>query len=491
MAMNVKVEAAAPRLRAGAIGLVGLAVLGAVMMSPALGIYGNWGPMASLVGLPTPLVFLAALVISVPTAVSYAVISKELPSAGSAFTYVWESMSPALGTWTGLMMTIYYTVAVTLQPIFFGLFFNDLLNFLGFKHTTNLTWAIGVALVTIFVVYVTYRGITLSTRSSVLFIAIEIATVIALSATIIVVKIVDGGFTLAPFNPATFHGGFSIFWTAIILGILSFTGFDVISTVSEEAKAPRNLLPKATLIACVGVGVFWALNSWAFSISVPVSEVQKLTASGLTAAAPIAKQYWGWGQIFVIITAMTAATAVYIVTVVGSSRSFFSMARERVLTAPLGKLNPKYRVPWNAMTVVYILSVAGIVITTALLGNALTSFVWWAGVIVFFALIVYIAVNLANIVYFTRFAREKFNWFLNGVVPVIGIGIDAYLIYKSFFVSLWDAGFKTGRSVVLFSLALVAISILYVLYLKIRDPERLTGSSIDHLTTEPEPGIHA
>jgi hypothetical protein len=39
--MDVKVEA--PRLRANAIGLVGLAVLGAVMMSPALGIYGNWG----------------------------------------------------------------------------------------------------------------------------------------------------------------------------------------------------------------------------------------------------------------------------------------------------------------------------------------------------------------------------------------------------------------------------------------------------------------
>ena len=185
------------------------------------------------------------------------------------------------------------------------------------------------------------------------------------------------------------------------------------------------------------------------------------------------------------------ATAVYIVTVVGSSRSFYSMARERVLAAPFAKLNPKYRVPWNAMTLVYILSLAGIVITTAVLGDALTSFVWWAGVIVFFALIVYIAVNLANIVYFTRFARQKFNWFLNGVVPVIGIGIDAYLIYKSFFVSLWDAGMKTGRSVVIFSLALVVVSILYVLYLKLTSPDRLTGSTIDHLTTEPEPGIHA
>src|SRR5262249_43933010 len=135
-------------------------------------------------------------------------------------------------------------------------------------------------------------------------------------------------------------------------------------------------------------------------------------------------------------------------------------------------------------------AVAGIVITTAVLGDALASFVWWAGVIVFFALIVYIAVNLANIVYFTRFARQKFNWFLNGVVPVIGIGIDAYLIYKSFFVSLWGAG-TTGRSVVTSGFARVAVSILYVLSLKPPTPDRLTGSPIAHLPPAPEPGIHA
>jgi amino acid transporter len=479
------------RLKANAIGLIGLAVLGAVMMSPALGIYGNWGPMASLVGLPTPLVFLAALVISIPAAVSYAVVSRELPSTGSVFTYVWESMSPAVGTWIGLMMTIYYTVAVTLQPIFFGLFFNDLLNFLGFHHTTNVTWGLGVALATVLVVFITYRGINLSTRYSVLFISIEVAVVVALSLTIIVDKIINGGFTLAPFNPGRIQGGFSVFWTAIILGILSYTGFDVITTVAEEAKAPRRLLPKAVLLSCVGVGIFWALNSWAFSISVPVSEVQKLTASGLTAATPIADKYWGAGRILVILTALSAATAVYIVTVVGSSRSLFAMAREKVLPAPLAKLHPTFQAPWTAMTLVYILSLGGIVITTAALGNALDSFVWWAGVIVFFALIVYVAVNLANIVYFTRFAKDKFNWFLNGLIPAIGIGIDGYLIYRSFFKALWSAGFRTGRSVVLFSLALVVFSIAWVLYVKLAHPDRLTGSAMRHVEVEAEPGIHS
>jgi amino acid transporter len=463
------------RLAANTIGLIGLATLGAVMMSPALGIYGNWGPMASTIGKATPLVFLAALAISLPTAISYALINREMPSAGSAFTWVWEAVSPTTGIFVGLIMAVYYTVAVTLQPIFFGLFFNDLLKYIGVDNVSNWTWAIGVALVTVIVMFMTYRGVAVSTRWSLLFMAIEILVVVALAATIVVNKLINGGFTLAPFNPGEIHGGVSTFWTAIILGILSYTGYDVISTVAEEAKAPRQLLPKATLLACVLVGIFWALGAWAFSISVPVSEVERLTASGLTAATPIADQYWHWGRIFVILTAMTAAAAVYIVTVVGSSRVYFAMARENMLPASgwLSQLNEKYKVPWHAMHLVYGLVLVGIVVLTSALGLALDAFVWWAGVIVFFALITYTFVNVANIVYFRRFARDRFNWFLNGVVPVAGIGIDVYLIYKSFFKTLWNNGWRLGQSIVVFSLVLVALALLWTLYVKFSAPERL------------------
>src|SRR5262249_11160819 len=111
-------------------------------------------------------------------------------------------------------------------------------------------------------------------------------------------KAVNGGLTLARFDPGKIQGGGSAFWAAMILGILAYTGYDVISTVGEEAKAPRRLLPKATLFACVGVGIFWAINSWAFSIAEPVSKVQSLIASGVTPATPIAGQFWGWGGLF-------------------------------------------------------------------------------------------------------------------------------------------------------------------------------------------------
>lgn len=85
----------ASTLRGGAVGLVGLVTLGAVMMSPATGLYGNWGPMAALVGQPTPLVFAAALLISLPTAISYAMVSRAMPSAGSAFTWPGARWRPA------------------------------------------------------------------------------------------------------------------------------------------------------------------------------------------------------------------------------------------------------------------------------------------------------------------------------------------------------------------------------------------------------------
>lgn len=45
------------RLKKGVFGIISVTALGTVMMSPALGIYGNFGPMALTAGSATPFVF--------------------------------------------------------------------------------------------------------------------------------------------------------------------------------------------------------------------------------------------------------------------------------------------------------------------------------------------------------------------------------------------------------------------------------------------------
>lgn len=305
-------------LRSNAVGLLGLTVLGAVMMSPAMGVYGTWGPMEGLVGRIVPLVFLAALLISLPNAISYVIVNREMPATGSAFTWTSRTSNPVAGLLVGLVMVTYYIIQVIVQPVLFGLFFNDLLAELGLPTGTG-TLLLGAALVTAVVCLTTYRGIQASTRSAVIFLVAETGVLLALCVTVIATRGAHHELSLAPFVPSQGSGNLSTFWAAVLLGVLSFTGFDVISTVAEESRAPKKLLPKATFLAVTVVGLVWAGATWAFSLSEPPETVAKYNETGLTAVTPMARDYWGWGSILIIITALTALTAIYVTTVVGAS----------------------------------------------------------------------------------------------------------------------------------------------------------------------------
>ncbi len=67
---------------------------------------------------------------------------------------------------------------------------------------------------------------------------------------------------------------------------------------------------------------------------------------------------------------------------------------------------------------------------------------WGGQLLVFLVLLTYVAVNLANLVYVRR---QEFNWLLNGVVPVLGVAIDGYLIYYAFFGTLLGAEVQAGQ----------------------------------------------
>jgi amino acid transporter len=56
----------------------------------------------------TPLIFLAALVMILPTAISYSLLNREAPSAGAASTWLWNAIGPSAGFLAGLLMTTYF-----------------------------------------------------------------------------------------------------------------------------------------------------------------------------------------------------------------------------------------------------------------------------------------------------------------------------------------------------------------------------------------------
>jgi len=113
----------------------------------------------------------------------------------------------------------------------------------------------------------------------------------------------------------------------------------------------------------------------------------------------------------------------------------------------------------------------------AILRNGVDSFVWWSNALVFFAALTFTGVNVANLLYFRRVLPAEFGWVRNLVVPVVGVALNLYLIYAAFFVSLWGAPLRTGRSVVIACLALFAFELIVAAWTRLFRRQLLATSA--------------
>jgi putrescine importer len=460
------------RLKENTIGPLGLAALAIGITSPAMGLYALWGTMQTMTGPITPLIFLSGMLLTLPTAISYAVLNSRAPSAGAASTWLWKSISPSAGYLAGLMMMTYFFMCIVGCPLLFATFFDDLLRMMHTPISSMAGLYVGVIVATIPIVFSCLRGAEASIKTTVRLMIAETVVVMALSATILFVKGAEtGGVNFAAFDAGRASNGLAGFWAAMIPGALAFCGFDVVSTAAEEARAPKKYLPKAILFTVVGIAVFWALNAWVFTLSVPVEKVREYTRLGLPAVMYVAQSYWGWGSLIVVLTAFTSVTAVYIGCVQGASRIIFALARHSLLPSVFARLTGTRRVPRNAVLGVVGFAVSLDFATLFLLHNGLDSFNWWVSATVFFATLTFMAVNIANTAYFFRLARSSFSVLRNLLVPIAGFALNAYLIYAAFFSALWSSDLRMGKSVVVGCVALLATEIVVVLCMRRLAPQ--------------------
>jgi basic amino acid/polyamine antiporter, APA family len=271
-------QSGASRLKANVIGPWGLAALVIGITSPAIGLFAMWGPIEATAGPVVPLVFLGALAIVLPTVLSYASLNRHAPSAGAVATWLWIAATPTAELIAGLVMATYFVMTAVTVPLLFSLFFRDFLDWAHIPIPGMVALAAGVVLHSAAVAAVCLRGAEVSVKTTIRLMLIETAVVLALSATILWVKAGQpGGINLGPFAPSHATQGVAGFWAAIILGILAFSGFDVVATAAEEAQAPREHVPRVLIFAVLGMGVFWALNAWVLTLSAPPGEVADIT----------------------------------------------------------------------------------------------------------------------------------------------------------------------------------------------------------------------
>jgi amino acid transporter len=317
-----------------------------------------------------------------------------------------------------------------------------------------------VLLSTAIVALLAYPGAQISAKGSIVLMICELGVVLALAGTILVVLAANGRVDLSPFDPRLALNGPRGLFGGLVFALLTFVGFSVITTAAEETHSPRDIIPRVVILACILLGLFWALTSWPFSLAIADHAWAAQVAQGTNPVAVIARQYWRSGSIIVIITALSAVLGVYLAAVVGYARIVFAMGRDGTMPAWFAQVHPKYKVPWNAQHVVLVVTVAADAIWARWLGVYL-SYDWWGNAVVFFAMISNIFVNVGCIAYFYRFRREAFHRIWHGLAPLLGIATSALPLYYSFGPDLWRAGWRKGQSVMLFCGFVLVVSVLY------------------------------
>jgi amino acid transporter len=353
---------------------------------------------------------LIAMVAMLFTAISYGRMARAYPSAGSAFTYVGQEINPTLGYVTGWSMAMDYMLNPMICIIWIGQQCHVLAPPIPYWG-----WAVLFALL---FTWLNILGIRTSARINAGLAAgmgIVIAIFFVAAARYIFHLPHDGAaFFLRPFyDPQTFQVKAVLGGTSI--AVLTYIGFDGISTLSEEAKNPRRNILLATVFTCVIIGLLSAVEVYAAQLLWPASQPVDETTAFVFAAGR------AWGPLFAIVgfTLLVANFGSGMGAQLGAARLLFGMGRSGALPKSFfGAVDSKHRIPRNNVIFVGVVALLGALVLNWAESPELHAFDLGAQMLNFGALIAFMGVNLAALMrYWVR--AERRTW-TNLVPPVIG-----------------------------------------------------------------------
>ena len=123
-----------------------------------------------------------------------------------------------------------------------------------------LPWWVFAAVAFAVTTFLGYRNIELSSRVLAVLLSAEIA-IVAILDLVIVVRGGDHGLSTGIVNPhAITSGSLGI---GLLFAIISYVGFEATAIFRDEARTPERTIPRATYVALILIGVFYAITSWA------------------------------------------------------------------------------------------------------------------------------------------------------------------------------------------------------------------------------------
>jgi amino acid transporter len=357
-----------PALAAGAVGLVGVLFMAVANAAPITAMSFNV-PIAVGFGngMGAPAGFFFATVVLTIFAVGFVSMARHITTAGAFYGFVTHGLGQVWGMAVGLLATVAYVIFEASLIGGFAFFASS--TFGAWTGTTPPSWLwVPIALIGIVAItLLTYYKVTLSAAVLGVTLVCEIILLLLLGFSVLFKGGGPDGLLLnETLNPANAFTGLEegAFGTgaaagAAALGLFfafwSWVGFETTAAYGEESRNPKRIVPMATLLAVVGLGIFYTF----ISAMVIAANGRAGAVEASISADPVANLYLSvveanLGIVFVeiyrvllIVGSFACALAFHN----AASRYIFAMGRESssgYLRRTIGSANSKHGSPANA-----------------------------------------------------------------------------------------------------------------------------------------------
>ena len=346
------------RLRAGQLGAADLTASTVANIGPGIDFYFAFGVIAVTAGVAAPLTIVAASLAVVLLAFVVSEFTRAEPSAGSFITYVETSLGARAGVATSLLVAVGYTVAIA------GVFaMSGGMVTLALAHYGSWSppWEPIALALTAGAIWLTIRGVKLSTRAVAVAVLLQVAVMLA----VCIVVLIDRRSRLSstPFAWSHVRGGLAGLSAGFPLALYMFIGWENGPALAEECRDPRRAVPRALYASVAITTALFVLFAYATvtGFGYDVSSIGRSSVPFLAVAdrymGGAAGLAWAAGAISVLATLVAATNS--------QSRMLFDAGRSGMLPARLGRIRQGSGTPANA------------VLAMAVFGLGLIA-AWWA-----------------------------------------------------------------------------------------------------------------
>ena len=415
------------RLKPGAIGLAGVVFMVVAFSAPTTAMTGNL-PVAVGFGngIGAPAGFIIATVVLTIFSVGFVALARHITAAGAFYTFVSRGWSKIPGLAAGVMSMGTYMIMeaglVGIFSIFAKQAFSEQLGI-------DLGWPVFAAVAVIAIGALSHFDISVAAKVLGLVLVGEIGVLLVTALSVLFQGGGPDGIIWESVNPASAFSANGVEGGVIGLGLLmafwSWVGFESTAIYGEESKDPKRIVPQATLIAVVGIGVFYAFISW---MTVSGNGADRSVELGQTNPfellySPTREFVGEWAVVafewLVVFGSFACALAIHN----SAARYLFAFGRDRLLWHKLGEAHPQHASPWVASAAQSLLTLGlliGCLVTDA--DPYLDLFVLVAIQATLCLLIVQTMCSFSTIYYFhvKKEHPETANWWRTMTAPIVG-----------------------------------------------------------------------